>query len=216
MLLKVFNLIIDLIFPPNEVEKILRTVSVENIYSNCSKNTSDSGSDMYSIFLYKDVFIKDAIYELKNNKNKHAINLFSELLSLEIMNFLDENIVTADYRIPITFIPQHKSTYLNKGYNQAKELASKISKSNPEIFELSELLLKKRKTKPQHELNNKKERLKNLKNTFEFNKSSDAGIKNKLVFLIDDVYTTGATLNEGRQKLLASGASKVVCFTIAH
>jgi len=141
MLLKVFNLIIDLIFPPNEVEKILRTVSVEKIYSNCSKNTSDSSSDIYSIFLYKDAFIKDAIYELKKNKNKHAINLFSELLSLEIMNLLDENIVTTDYRIPITFTPQHKSTYLNKGYNQAKELASKISKLNPEVFDLSEYLL---------------------------------------------------------------------------
>lgn len=210
------NFALDIFFPPNETEKILRTISIEDLYKKCSKNIEINDSEIYSVFKYKDPFIKDSIYELKNNKNKYAIRLFSEILREEILNYLEENLINLDYKIPITFVPQHKSTYLNKGYNQSEELAAAIAAASPNIFEFKKLLKKVKKTKPQHEVNNRKARLNNLKGAFELVKSEKSKVKSNLIILIDDVYTTGATLKESRHVLLKSGASKVICFTIAH
>jgi competence protein ComFC len=211
MLLKVCERCVDLFFPPNETEKVLRKISVETIYLKCQKNITDS-EDIYSIFSYKDVFIKDAIYELKNNRNKYAIKLFGELLYTEIIYFLEESLLISQDSIEITFIPQHKNTFLDKGYNQAKDLVEEIAKKNKEVFIKLDVLKKIKKTKPQHEISNKKERLKNLQDVF----ICTENISNKIIILIDDVTTTGATIKEVRRQLLAAGASKVVCFTIAH
>jgi competence protein ComFC len=207
---------LDIFFSPTEVEKILRKISIETLYKKCEKELSVNSNDVFSIFKYKDPFIKDAIYELKNNKNSYAISLFSQLLFEEIFNYLEENLIQSDYKIPITWVPQYKDTYLNKGYNQAEELAAALCAAAPSIFEKKNLLKKIRKTKPQHEIKNRKARLKNLKGAFCLEKSKKGEVKSKIIILIDDVYTTGATLEESRRVLLKSGALKVVCFTVAH
>jgi len=216
VLIKTLQFILDIIFTPTEIELLLRRVSAEKIYNNCKKTTLSNKNEIFSVFKYKDIFIKDSIYELKNNKNKDAIRIFGEFLHQEILNYIEENIVKLDYRVIITFVPQHRSTYLDKGYNQARELAAAVAAASPNFLELRNLLIKTRKTKPQHEIKNRKQRLKNLKNAFKKIKEDVPTIKNKMIILIDDVATTGATLNEARQKLLSSGASKVICFTIAH
>lgn len=213
-----FEITLDIFFPPTEIEILLRKISLEKIYRNCKKTFEINLDQTFSIFKYKDDFIKDAIYELKNNKNENAIKIFGEFMFQEILNYIEENLIHTDYKIPITWVPQHKSTYLEKGYNQAKELAAAtldaavLQKIN--IFQLENLLLKTRKTKPQHEIKNKRERLKNLKNAFEVIGSEK--IQNKIIILIDDIVTTGTTLKEVRRQLLAAGAFKVICFTIAH
>lgn len=216
MLKKIVQEILDIFFPPNEIEKILRKISIETIFNKCAKNYEINNTQIHTIFKYKDPFIKDAIYEIKNNKNKNAINLFSKILLDEIINYIEENIISVEYKIPITWIPQHKSTFKEKGYNQGQELAAALCAAAPFLFEFQNILIKSKKTKPQHLIKNRKERLKNLKDVFEINKEKKFQIKNKTIILIDDVYTTGATLLESRQTLLNNGAKKVICFTIAH
>jgi competence protein ComFC len=215
MLIKVIDYFLDILFPPSETEIILKRITTETIYKKCQKNNESGQDNMFSIFKYKDLFIKDCIYELKNNKNKHAIRIFSEILKEEIIYYLEENLIDVDNLITVTWVPQHKSTYLDKGYNQAEELVKAICSSSPQIFQKVKLLIKTKKTKPQHEIKNKKERLKNLNGVFEIS-NPNLQISNALIILIDDVYTTGATLKESRRVLLQNGASKVVCFTIAH
>lgn len=215
MFKKISEIILDLFFPPTETEKILRKISVEDLYKKCKKSETSFKNDYFSVFKYKDPFIKDSIYELKNNKNKYAIKLFSEILLDEILNYLEENLIKTDYKILVTFVPQHKDDYLNKGYNQGEELAAALCAASPNIFEKQNLLIKNRKTIPQHKIKNKKLRLKNLKNTFSISKNCNIK-NNSLIILIDDVKTTGATLSESRRVLLKAGAFKVICFTIAN
>ncbi len=216
MFKKISNFVLDAIFPPKEIEILLRKLEISKIYKKCEKTLESNSYDIFSIFKYKDPFIKDAIYELKNNKNKYAIEKFSQLLLEEIINYLEDNLIKTDYKIPVTFVPQYKTTFKNKGYNQGEELAVALCATAPNIFELKKLIIKSRKTKPQHEIKNKKLRLKNLKGAFQLIKSQGSQVKNKIIILIDDVYTTGATLKELRRVLISGGASKVICFTIAH
>lgn len=215
MFKKIEELILDLFFPPTETEKILRKINVEEIYKKCEKTFETTNHKMFSVFKYKDPFIKDAIYELKNNKNKYSIKIFAEILKEEIFNYLEENLINVDYKIPITWVPQHKSTYLDKGYNQGEELVAALCTTTPNTFKKKNLLIKTKKTKPQHKIKNRKLRLKNLKKTFSISKEYNLK-PNTLIILIDDVYTTGATLSESRRVLLKAGALDVICFTIAH
>jgi ComF family protein len=60
----------------------------------------------------------------------------------------------------------------------------------------------------------KQQRENNMKNAFKV--VNKVKILNKTILLIDDVYTTGSTLNECAKTLLKSGAKAVYCLTVAH
>lgn len=74
------------------------------------------------------------------------------------------------------------------------------------------VLIKSKNTVSQTGLN-EKQREENVKNSFKI-KNKDI-IKNKIVLLVDDVYTTGATTHECKKILLENGARKVIIATIA-
>ena len=74
------------------------------------------------------------------------------------------------------------------------------------------ILIKSKNTKSQTELD-EKERKENVKNSFKLEKS--ILIRDKIVLLIDDVYTTGATTEECKKILLNGGAKKVIIITLA-
>jgi len=76
------------------------------------------------------------------------------------------------------------------------------------------LLFKKRETKPQAEIKNRRKRLENIKGAF-FIKDKEK-IKGKTILLIDDVVTTGGTLKEASLVLKEAQAKKVCAFTLAH
>lgn len=215
MLIKTINFALNILFPKTETEKILEKITAKEIYNRCQKNFENKDLGVFSIFKYKDPFIKDAIYELKNNKNKYAIKLFAEILKREIFKYLQENKIN-EKEILVSFIPQHKSKYLDKGYNQGEKLAAALCAAAPTKFKKVNLLIKTKNTKAQHDIKNRKARLNNLKNAFQLADGSCLESRDKMIILIDDVYTTGATLRESRRVLLKSEASKIICFTVAH
>jgi ComF family protein len=203
----------DIFFPPIMVEKVLRKISLEKVFHKCQKTLGLNNSEIISVFSYKDPFIRDSIIETKTNRNKHALNLYAQILHQEINYYLEENLINPDYKIILTYIPQYKDTYLDKGFNQTRELALEIAKLN-ENFEVVECLQKNKKTIPQRETINRKQRLKNIKGSFVA--INIEKFENKTVILIDDVVTTGATLSEGKSVLLDNKARSVICFTVAH
>jgi len=66
----------------------------------------------------------------------------------------------------------------------------------------------------QAQIENRQKRIKNIIGSFAV-KNKDI-IKNRNIILIDDVTTTGATLNEAKKVLREAGAKKIIAFTIAH
>ena len=63
-------------------------------------------------------------------------------------------------------------------------------------------------------MKNRKKRLQNIKGCFSV--SNHEKIKGSNIILIDDVITTGATMNEASRILIEAGADQVICFAIAH
>ncbi len=109
-----------------------------------------------------------------------------------------------------TFVPSAKEDFEKRGYNQAELLAREFS----EITELKceELLVKNFSTQTQHSLSST-ERSGNLAGAIDIKENVD--VENMRILLIDDIKTTGSTLNECAKMLSICGASEVFCLTVA-
>lgn len=111
----------------------------------------------------------------------------------------------------IVFVPMHRIKRLFRMYNQAQILAKEIAAMLNKPLEHN-VLIKSKWTKSQASLS-KVEREKNLRNSIKFN--SKYNIKDKKILLVDDVMTTGTTINKCTKLLKQAGASSVYVVTIA-
>lgn len=148
--------------------------------------------------------LREVVHNLKYGNGIRSARLLSGFM-VELIN---RSGFEAEF---ITFVPVHRKTMGERGYNQALllalQLSSKISK--PVI----DTMVKIRHTVEQNSLP-LKERGTNLKRAFLLKKNID--IKGKNVILIDDVYTSGATIKEASRVLKKAGASKIIAVTVTR
>ncbi len=109
-------------------------------------------------------------------------------------------------------IPLHKFRLFKRKYNQAVLLAKELSKLS-NLFYTPFAIKRLRHTIPQAGLS-LKQREKNLKKAFRMDGKEI--IKDKVVILIDDVVTTGATARSCSQEILNSGAKEVRVLSLAR
>ncbi len=109
-------------------------------------------------------------------------------------------------------IPQSKKRLKWRGFNQAEELAKELA-SFFKIGILNNVIEKIKETESQVNLT-EKERKENLKGAFSLKKPEL--IKHKKIILVDDVYTTGATMEEVAKILKENGAKEVIGIVIAR
>lgn len=109
-------------------------------------------------------------------------------------------------------IPLHKRKFRERGFNQTELLAQEVSQSLGWLVE-KEVLKRKRYTGDQTKLPEKK-REENMKNAFVC--LNPEKIANKRIILLDDVMTTGATLQEAAKTLKNAGAKEVWGLALAH
>lgn len=163
-----------------------------------------------AIFEYKETFlIAKILHEFKYNFFEDLKNLLENFIDI----FLAKN---RDYFLDIDFVvavPLHKKRFAERGYNQAEIIASilarKINKN------LEDILIRKKRTVQQAKLK-REDRIKNLKDAFEIKKNLNLDLVNKKVLLVDDVFTTGTTLNEVAKVLKENGVKIIKCFTIGR
>lgn len=178
----------------NDLAKVCNSCKGKNLYFE----------QAIAPFEYKDK-ISTAVQNLKFSNAKY--------LAKPLAKFLDAEIPKLKYKPEIIIpVPMHKNKKKIRGYNQCELLAKELSKfSNIETS--FDVLYKIKDTKEQVKLDFN-ERQNNLENCFVI--KNKAKIKDKVVLLIDDVYTTGATVRNCARKLLEGSARKVVVLTIAH
>lgn len=117
----------------------------------------------------------------------------------------------ADAIIPV---PLHRWRLLKRRYNQAAIMAHYLGRDT-EVSVLYEGLLRTRSTQVQGHLNYEQRR-KNVKSAFTINPKCTFNIKGKTLILIDDVYTTGATVKECAKALKKAGAKSIHVLTLAR
>jgi ComF family protein len=109
-------------------------------------------------------------------------------------------------------VPLHRIRLRERGFNQALLIARGCFPQWKNRIETG-LLLRRRSTIPQSLLTGK-ERRGNLKNVFSL--ASGSNVAGKQVLLVDDVFTTGSTVNECSRALRLAGAGRIEVFTLAR
>ncbi len=149
--------------------------------------------------------IKDAIYAFKYKNQRNYSSFFSSCILEQYGQQFRE--LQLDGLVPV---PVHKDKRKQRGYNQAEVLAEDLGRQL-QVPVYPAYLLRVVNTSPQKELNDKT-RLKNLKSAFKIGENK---IKLKKVLLVDDIYTSGATVEACTRVLLEAGAEHVYYTSVA-
>ncbi len=191
-------------------KKIERVASID-IEKSFKTKFGENGfvSKAFSCFHFKDEgIIQTLIHELKY-QNKRSIGiLLGEIAGISIKN--DEDFLSADALIPV---PLHKIRLRERGYNQSELIARGVSKIIG-VKVLNNILIRSRNTQTQTKLNFE-ERKENVKDVFFVREKDKKFVQGRKFIIVDDVITTGATVNECAKALLQSGASKVLVLSVA-
>ncbi|MDR2678947.1 MAG: ComF family protein [Zoogloeaceae bacterium] len=111
-------------------------------------------------------------------------------------------------------VPLHPERLAERGYNQAEILARPLARAL-RLPLLADVLEKSRAT-PQQSASDREARRKNLRNAFTLRPQALPHIRGKRLLLVDDVLTTGATLDEIARLLLRHGAAEIRAATVAR
>jgi ComF family protein len=156
--------------------------------------------------LYEGV-LKEAIHTFKYGGVFSLVRLFGDLLQPTLQT------LSRDYPVDLMIpVPLYIRRLRERGFNQALLLVKELNRRIGIAYEGR--VLKKIKDTPVQISLKKRERKKNLTGAFQV-KDTEA-IQGKSVVLVDDVYTTGATVNECSRALLKAGAERVAVLTVAR
>lgn len=154
-----------------------------------------------------DGVLRDLIHKFKYKNRDYLSRFLGKLLKDTIQKH--KELIDVDYIIPV---PMHWFKKLLRGYNQTELLALNISKYYGKAV-LNNSLIRTKYTNSQIKLK-KEERMGNIKGCFSVKYRET--LKNKRVLLVDDVCTTGATINECSKALKKAGASKIYAVAVAR
>ena len=156
--------------------------------------------------LYYEGEVKSCIQRFKFKDERNISKPLAKLMYKTLKdNFSD---LSFDY---VTYVPMFRKRERERGFNQSRLLAREISELSGITF-ADKMLVKLYDTDNQHECSGL-ERTGNLIGVFDVDGKTD--ITDKTVLLIDDVKTSGATLNECGKMLYLNGAKSVICLTAA-
>ena len=196
--------LLDIIYPYDNKCIIC---GVEGFLGICSKCKSEikrvHQQEEIMAYGYYGGVLKKLILNLKYHKSFIAGKVLADLLCQIII----EKKLSIDC---ICYVPISKDSLKKRGFNQCSVLEKNISS----ILDIPviDCLVKVKETKEQ-KLLGKEERMKNILDAFEIKNKEKLFKKN--ILLIDDVYTTGATINECKKNIEKCNINKIYLLTIA-
>ena len=197
--------ILDIIYPPEEKCIICDEGGFIGICPSCKSNIKmleidDNRNISYGFY---GGALKKLILEFKYSSNFIA----GEILSNFLLEIIKSKKINGDV---ICYVPMTKKAIKKRGFNQCKVMANNIGFFTN--INVSNCIKKVKNTREQKTLS-KYDRNINVKGAFIIDSNID--IAGKDVILIDDVITTGATVNECKNILIKNGANTITILTIA-
>jgi ComF family protein len=149
--------------------------------------------------------IRKAIYELKYRNLKAISPCLAELL----VDYLRSNPLTGDV---LVCVPLHPRRLRERGYNQSSLLARELGK-RIDLPVIEDCLIRVKQARPQVKAGDVRERRRNVADAFV---CRDEEMSGKQIILVDDVCTSGATLESCATALKSKGAMSVWGLTLAR
>lgn len=158
-----------------------------------------------AVFLYK-AGIKQSMYRFKYSNRREYARFYAKRAAGIYGGWIVRKQI--DVIVPV---PMYEKKRRRRGYNQAEVFARALGREVGVPIDVK-LVKRIRQTIPQKELNDK-QRQNNLKNAFQLTENI---VKYKEILLVDDIYTTGSTIDAVAETLLAGGARNIyyICISI--
>ncbi len=204
---RIFRFILHLIFPIPQHKQNLPQTYTQFVKAFSPQSQSQRG---VTFFLhYKEPLVKDLIEEIKRYNNKHYFDFIGKTLSLYIEG-LDLPSRTPIYLIPL---PQTKIRLRERGYDVTQQMVQSIlTHNNTNLLDGSGTLIHNR-SQHQSGYSNRAERIDRSRGMFQISKNLP---DKSLCILIDDVCTTGASMQEAERILQKDGCIVLQKITLAH
>jgi len=202
MRLSFLSLLLDFIAAPRKTEKLVRTLSLQELY------TLVSHGNLAGILPYKDERVRALVWELKYYANPRAAALAAEVLRDTLVAIASEEL-GKPLLIPV---PMHKARKRTRGHNQTEVLCEALLPHVGEFFTYAPHALLRTTTTHQQQGLEKHTRLRNVAMSMQ----ADPEVKGRICVVLDDVVTTGATCAEATRALTAAGAQRVICVALAR
>lgn len=197
----------DFLFPPRVDEFALRDVSNDDFLALIAVHlVQETRPETIALLPFGDARVRAAIHEAKYRGNERAFDLLAEAVA-EYLRDADER-----FRTPVIVpIPLGRERRKERGFNQTEEAANRAAKLLGYAVDAA-LLERVRETASQVSLP-RRARQENMRGAFQATRRADPA---RTYLLMDDVVTTGATLQAAADALKEAGAEHIIPLALAH
>jgi ComF family protein len=202
--------IFDFLFPPRVDELALRNVSDNDFFTLIAPRlVPETRPETVTLFQFSDPRVRSAIHEAKYHGNERAFRLLGSAIS-EYLRDCDDVGRTTSYIVPV---PLGRERMKERGFNQVVEIAGCAICNLGDNFTLNTDLLERiKETQTQVSLERRR-REENMRGAFRATHQIDPS---HTYIVIDDVITTGATLQSAIDALKEAGALHIIPLALAH
>jgi len=209
---------LDFLFPPRVDEQVLRDTSPDAFLKLVfPKLASLTRPDTVVLLPFHEPLVRSAIHEAKYRGSERAFTLLALALTEYLRDFDDENYGHRKSVI-IVPVPLGKERRKERGFNQVEEVARRTAKELGMTIDTI-LLARVRETTSQVSLAREK-REENMRGAFtaslKLRSASKTELSKYTFIIVDDVTTTGATLQAAIDALKEAGAKHIVPLALAH
>ena len=192
--------LLEVLFPPRPSQVLVRTCAINDIIYRAICKES-----IWYTTSYSSPLVRALIIENKFHRNTRASDILGQLINSFVAQ---HNLQSAVF----VSIPLSQKRQRMRGYNQVDNILHSL------VLTKHQPLHRSKDTTPQTQLE-RAARLHNMKGAFSVNQSVITTIsQHKTIVLVDDVFTTGATLKEARAALNPHlpDETKIICLALAH
>lgn len=201
--------IVDLLFPPREDERIVRELTADAFVALLAPRRVQTTSPETLVLLpFSDARVRAVVHEAKYHGNERAFALLASALETYLRGAEAVHPEPAAILMPV---PLGRARRRERGFNQAEEVARRAAALRGMRIDPT-LLVRIRETESQVSLQRAR-RLENMRGAFRAPRPLDPAY---LYMVLDDVMTTGATLQAAIDALRARGARRILPIALAH
>lgn len=217
VIIHVCRIVFDTLFPAQEDDLLLEVATADALARFARPPIVRLGAMIVAPLPYENARVRKTIHAAKYRGHVRATLLLGEALAPFVAEELAERRMVGSFETPLVIpIPLHATRERERGFNQSERIAAAMMQHLPDIpLTLHRhALVRVKQTKSQAKTTSKQQRLDNMSNAFRVPDPLSVAMRH--VILIDDVVTTGATMQAAADALLEAGAREVLCVAVAH
>lgn len=198
---------LDFLFPPRSDERIIRDLSADDFSALALPClVPETRPETAALLSFGDPRVRAAVHEAKYHGSAHAFALLAAVLA-DYLRDSDEKL-----RAPVLLpVPLGKKRLKERGFNQVEEVLMRAARELGVVVDAA-LLERVKETQTQVSLE-RSARERNMRGAFRGMRSADPS---RTYILVDDVITTGATLQTAIDALRGAGATHIIPLALAH